>query len=50
MALFKRFQDVGVTVLVATHDIDLINRMDMRIMRLNQGELELDGVVHHGID
>lgn len=50
MALFKRFQDVGVTVLVATHDIDLINRMDMRIMRLNQGELELDGVVHHDID
>lgn len=50
MALFKRFQDVGVTVLVATHDIDLINRMDMRIMRLNQGELELDGVAHHGID
>ena len=46
MALFKRFQDVGVTVLVATHDIDLINRMNLRIMRLNQGELELDGVAH----
>ena len=44
MALFKRFQDVGVTVLIATHDIDLINKMNLRIMRLNQGELELDGV------
>jgi cell division transport system ATP-binding protein len=46
MALFKRFQDVGVTVLVATHDINLINTMNMRIMRLNQGELEWDGVGH----
>jgi cell division transport system ATP-binding protein len=46
MALFKSFQDVGVTVLVATHDINLINTMNMRIMRLNQGELEWDGVGH----
>lgn len=46
MALFRRFQDVGVTVLVATHDIDLINRMNMRILRLNQGELEWDGAAH----
>jgi cell division transport system ATP-binding protein len=44
MALFKRFQDVGVTVLIATHDVDLINKMNLRIMRLNQGELELDGI------
>lgn len=49
MALFKRFQDVGVTVLIATHDIDLINKMNLRIMRLNQGELEMDGVAN-GID
>jgi cell division transport system ATP-binding protein len=49
MALFKRFQDAGVTVLIATHDIDLINKMNLRIMRLNQGELELDGVAN-GID
>jgi len=48
MALFKRFQDVGVTVLVATHDIDLINRMNMRIMRLNQGQMEQDGVNYGG--
>lgn len=46
MALFKRFQDVGVTVLIATHDIDLINKMNLRIMRLNQGELELDRAAH----
>ena len=48
MALFKRFQDVGVTVLVASHDINLINRMDMRIMRLNQGQMEQDGVNYGG--
>ena len=48
MALFKRFQDVGVTVLVASHDINLINRMNMRIMRLNQGEMEQDGVSNGG--
>lgn len=48
MALFKRFQDVGVTVLVASHDINLINKMDLRIMRLNQGELERDGVAYDG--
>ena len=32
--------------LIATHDIDLINKMNLRIMRLNQGELELDGLAH----
>jgi len=37
-----------VTVLVATHDIDLINRMNMRIMRLNQGQMEQDGISYGG--
>jgi len=37
MALFRRFQDVGVTVLIATHDISLVNRMNCRIIRLEQG-------------
>ena len=37
MALFRRFQDVGVTVLIASHDIDLINQMNGRIIRLHQG-------------
>lgn len=47
MSLFHRFQEVGVTVLIATHDIDLINRMNLRIMRLDQGELIDDGVTAH---
>ena len=43
MALFRRFQNVGVTVLIATHDITLINRMQLRIMHLEEGELTDDG-------
>ena len=43
MALFRRFQDVGVTVLIASHDIDLINQMNCRIIRLEQGMVADDG-------
>ena len=43
MALFRRFQEVGVTVLIASHDIDLINRMNCRIIRLHQGVVADDG-------
>jgi cell division transport system ATP-binding protein len=43
MALFRRFQDVGVTVLIASHDIDLIHRMNGRIIRLHQGMVADDG-------
>ena len=39
MHLFQRFQDVGVTVLIATHDIDLIHRLNHRIVRLDQGSV-----------
>ncbi len=46
MALFRRFQNVGVTVLIATHDISLINRMQLRIMRLEEGELNDDGATY----
>ena len=43
MALFRRFQDVGVTVLIASHDIDLINQMNCRISRLERGMVADDG-------
>ena len=39
MALFRRFQDVGVTVLIATHDIHLIDRLGCRKICLEQGEV-----------
>lgn len=38
MRLFAEFNQVGVTVLVASHDLDLIARMDKRIVRLHNGK------------
>ena len=48
MALFRRFQSVGVTILIATHDINLINSLDHRIMHLEDGILTDDGVHSNG--
>lgn len=39
MRLFTLFTQVGVTILIATHDIDLINRMGERVLRLDHGRL-----------
>lgn len=38
MKLFSDFNQVGVTVLIASHDLDLIERMQKRIIRLRRGE------------
>ena len=43
MKLFKRLNDVGVTVLVATHDVHLIERFDLRRVTLELGRLTGDG-------
>ncbi|NGN99130.1 cell division ATP-binding protein FtsE [Grimontia sp. S25] len=39
MELFRQFNQVGVTILMATHDTSLLNRYDMRRFELNQGHL-----------
>jgi len=39
MSLFGQFNDVGVTVLIATHDIGLISPMGCRELHLHQGSL-----------
>ena len=39
MKLFEDFRNVGVCVLVATHDIALISRMDERVLTLDHGRL-----------
>ncbi|MDX1496724.1 MAG: cell division ATP-binding protein FtsE [Salinisphaeraceae bacterium] len=39
MRLFARLNEVGVTTLIATHDISLIERMGRRIIHLDQGRL-----------
>lgn len=43
MGLFQEFSRVGVCVMVATHDIGLIETMGQRTLELAQGELVHDG-------
>lgn len=42
MAFFEEFNRVGVTVLIATHDLDLIARMNHRQLVLSEGRLVHD--------
>jgi cell division transport system ATP-binding protein len=37
MCLFEQFNQVGVTVLIASHDLDMIKRMKKRIITLREG-------------
>ncbi|MCC4797778.1 cell division ATP-binding protein FtsE [Enterovibrio norvegicus] len=46
MDLFRQFNQVGVTVLMATHDTSLLNSYDMRRFDLNRGHLS--EVPRHG--
>jgi len=39
MQLFKRFNDVGVTVVIATHDVHLIDRFGARRIVLDDGRI-----------
>lgn len=39
MKLFERFNQVGVTVLIASHDLDMIKKMKKRIITLREGHL-----------
>jgi cell division transport system ATP-binding protein len=39
MLMFEEFKRVGVTVLIATHDIDLINSLGYRVLKLDKGHL-----------
>jgi len=39
MRLFVSFQQVGVTVLIASHDISLITKMNHRVLKLDHGQL-----------
>ncbi|MGZ5050320.1 MAG: cell division ATP-binding protein FtsE [Methylobacter sp.] len=39
MRLFEQFQQVGVTILIASHDISLIEQMNHRILKLDHGQL-----------
>ena len=39
MKLFEQFNQVGVTVLIASHDLDMIRKMKKRIITLKDGKL-----------
>ncbi|MEX0942971.1 MAG: cell division ATP-binding protein FtsE [Pseudomonadales bacterium] len=41
MSLFEQFNQVGVTVLIATHDLDLVARMKKKQLTLSEGRLEV---------
>jgi len=40
MHLLEQFQKVGVTVLIASHDVDLLTKMGHRILTLDHGQLK----------
>ena len=42
MNLFKNFCEVGVTVLIASHDLDLVSSMGQRLLKLEKGILVED--------
>ncbi len=42
MHLFEQFNQVGVSMLIASHDLSLITRLQHRILTLDQGELVQD--------
>lgn len=42
MRLFQRFNQVGVTVLIASHDLGLIRQLGHRVVRLEQGTVATD--------
>ncbi|MDE1922581.1 MAG: cell division ATP-binding protein FtsE [Gammaproteobacteria bacterium] len=42
MRLFKRFNDVGVTVIVATHDVHLIDQFGARRIILGEGRVAVE--------
>lgn len=42
MSIFQDFSEVGVTVLVATHDIALISKLPYRVLTLKNGKLVND--------
>jgi cell division transport system ATP-binding protein len=44
MQLFKRFNDVGVTVVIATHDVHLIDRVGARRIGLSDGRVAAPAV------
>lgn len=47
MRVFEAFNQVGVSVLVATHDLGLVARMKYRTLTLKQGRMINDGLLQY---
>lgn len=47
MRVFEAFNQVGVSVLVATHDLGLVARMKYRTLTLRQGKMINDGLLQY---
>lgn len=45
MRLFQQFNQFGVTVVIASHDIALIQRLGYRVLTLSNGQLVHDGLL-----
>ena len=48
MTLLNRINELGTTVLVVTHEKDLVNRFDKRVIMLEQGRVISDGKGYYG--
>ena len=53
MSLFQQFNQVGATVIVASHDLQLVGSLNQRIVELSHGSIVRDirptpGSAHHG--
>ena len=42
MRLFEQFQQVGASVLIASHDLNLLSQMGHRVLTLDHGQLVAD--------
>ena len=49
MTLLKRINELGTTVVVVTHEKDLVNRFDERVVMLDRGRIVGDAVGRYGV-
>ena len=49
MNLCSQFQQVGTTVLIATHDIALVERMNKRRLILQDGQMVAGNIASEGV-
>ena len=48
MRLLERINALGTTVLVVTHEKDLVERFDKRVVMLERGRVVSDGIGYYG--